>query len=202
MRKQTVIRLGCQRGFTLPEALVSATLMTVILISTYTMVAASHTTFNKGIGRAEIQQDARIALAWMTRETRMAGYEFPTMANPVCPSPKTAPCVLPTQQASKIGLRADVDGDNTTEEVEYELQNCVGQICDLVRRERDWNSATSTWGAWSAYEVIAGNVEALTFTYFSAPNPTRVRVQVDARQPTIGPDVAYMVVSDMELRNL
>jgi len=29
-----------------------------------------------------------------------------------------------------------------------------------------------------------------------------VRVQVDAREPTIGPDVAYMVVSDMELRNL
>jgi hypothetical protein len=132
----------------------------------------------------------------------MAGYESPGLVNPACPTPKTAPCALPTQQAAKIGLRADVDGDDTTEEVEYELQNCVNQICDLVRRERDWDSATSNWSAWSAYEVIAGNVEGLTFTYLPAINPTRVRLQVDARDLDTGPDVAFMVLSEMELRNL
>jgi hypothetical protein len=138
----------------------------------------------------------------MTREMRMAGYESPALANPACPTPKTALCVLPTQQAARIGLRADVDGDDITEEVEYQLQNCANQICDLVRRTRDWNSATSTWGPWSAYEVVAGNVQGLAFTYLPALNPTRVRVQVNAREPDSGPDVAFMVLSEMELRNL
>ncbi|MGH7371039.1 MAG: PilW family protein, partial [Candidatus Methylomirabilales bacterium] len=155
-----------------------------------------------GVDRAEIQQNARVALQSMTREIRMAGYESPGLANPACPSPKAAACVLPTQLASKIGLRGDVDGDGMTEEVEYELQNCVNQICNLVRRERDWNDATSTWGAWSAYETIAGNIEGLTVTYLPALTPSRLRVQVNVREPNAGPDVAYMVVSDMVLRNL
>lgn len=202
MKKQVLTRHGSQQGFTLVEVIVASTIMVLVLLPIYTVFAAGHNTYNRGMGIAEIQQDARIALDWMTRETRMAGYESPTLANPACPTPKTAPCALPTQQAAKIGLRADVDGDDATEEVEYELQNCVNQICDLVRRERDWDSATSTWSAWSAYEVIAGNVEALTFTYLPAINPTRVRLQVDAREPNSGPDVAFMVVSEMELRNL
>jgi len=202
MTKQAVTRLGCQRGFTLAEVLVTSVLMVLVLLPIYTVFAAGRNTYNRGMSKAEIQQDARLALDWMTRETRMAGYESPNLANPACPTPKTAPCALPTQQAAKIGLRGDVDGDDTTEEVEYELQNCVNLICDLVRRERNWDSATSTWGAWSAYEMIAGNVEALTFTYLPAVNPTRVRLQVDVREPNTGPDMTFAVVSEMELRNL
>lgn len=202
MRERALTRLDCQRGFTLAEVLISSILMVLVLLPIYTVFAAGRNTYRRGMGKAEIQQDARLALDWMTRETRMAGYESPTLANPACPTPKTAPCALPTQQAARIGLRGDVDGDNTTEEVEYQLQNCVNQICDLVRRERDWDGATSTWGAWSAYEMIAGNVEALTFTYLPAINPTRVRLQVDVRESNAGPDVAFAVVSEMELRNL
>ncbi len=202
MRKRVATWFDGERGFTLAEVLVTSTLMVVVLAPIYTLFIASHTTFNKGIDRADIQQNARVALHWMTREIRMAGYESPNLAAAACPAPKVTACVLPTQQASKIGLRADVDGDDVTEEVEYEVQNCVNQICDLVRRERDWDSATSNWGAWSPYEIVAGNVEGLTFTYFSAANPTRVRVQVDVRETNTSPDVAFMVVSDTELRNL
>ena len=200
--------LSCERGFTLAEALVASVLMVIVLIPLYTMFMTGHRTFNTGVDRAEIQQNARVALQSMTREIRMAGYESPGLANPACLSPKAAACVLPTQQASKIGLRADVDGiddvdgPNRTEEVEYELRNCVNQICELARRERDWDNATSTWGAWSAYETIAGNVDGLTFTYLPALTPSRVRVQVNVRDPDTGPGVAYMVVSDMVLRNL
>ncbi len=96
----------------------------------------------------------------------------------------------------------DMDGDDTTEEVEYELQNCVNGICNLVRRERDWNSGASTWAAWSAYEVIASNVEGLTFTYLPALNPTRVRAQVDLRETAGVQTVTFTVVSDIQLRNL
>ena len=180
----------------------ASVLVVIIFIPLYGLFMAGHRTFNTGVDRAEIQQNARVALQSMTREIRMAGYEFPGLLNPACPSPKAAACVLPTRLASKIGLIADVDGDGTTEEVEYELRNCVNQICTLVRRERNWDGATSTWGAWSAYETIAGNIEGLTFTYLPALTPSRVRVQVNVREPNTGPDVAYMVVSDMVLRNL
>ncbi len=186
----------------------ASVLVAIISIPLYTLFMAGNRTFNTGVDRAEIQQNARVALQSMTREIRMAGYESPGLANPACPSPKAAACVLPTQQASRIGFRADVDGiadvdgPNRTEEVEYELRNCVNQICELARRERDWDDATSTWGAWSAYETIAGNIEGLTFTYLPALTPGRVRIQVNVREPNAGPDVAYMVVSDMVLRNL
>ncbi len=186
----------------------ASVLVIIIFIPLYGLFMAGHRTFNTGVGRSEIQQNARVGLQWMSQEIRMAGYESPGLANPACPSPKAAACVLPTRLASKIGLRAnvdgieDLDGFDRTEEVEYELRNCLNLICELVRRERDWDHATSTWGAWSAYETIAGNVEGLTFTYLPALNPTRVRIQVNVREPNAGPDVAYMVVSDMVLRNL
>ncbi|HET7854646.1 MAG: hypothetical protein L0Y78_09050 [candidate division NC10 bacterium] len=202
MREQVSTRWRDEQGFTVAEVLMASVLVVIIFIPLYTMFLAGNRTFNTGVDRAEIQQNARVALQSMSREIRMAGYESPGLANPACPSPKAAACVLPTQQAARIGLRADVDGDNTTEEVEYELRNCVNLICELARRERDWDSATSTWGAWSAYESIAGNIEGLTFTYLPALTPSRVRVRVNVRETNTAPDVAYMVVSDMVLRNL
>ena len=202
MREQVSTPWRGEQGFTVAEVLMASVLVVIIFIPVYGLFMAGHRTFNTGVDRAEIQQNARVALQSMSREIRMAGYEFPGLANPACPSPKAAACVLPTRLASKIGLRADVDGNGVTEWVEYELRNCVNQICELARRERDWDSAASTWGAWSAYETIAGNIEGLTFTYLPALTPSRVRVQVNVREPNAGPDVGYMVVSDMVLRNL
>jgi hypothetical protein len=207
VREQVSIRWRGEQGFTVAEVLMASVLVVIIFIPLYTLFMAGNRTFNTGVDRAEIQQNARVALQTMSQEIRMAGYEFPGLDNPpvsapACPSPKAAACVLPTRLASKIGLRADVDGNGTTEEVEYELRNCVNLICELARRERNWDSATSTWGAWSAYETVAGNIEGLTFTYLPALNPSRVRVQVNVREPNSAPDVAYMVVSDMVLRNL
>jgi hypothetical protein len=200
--EERVRKVRCQGGYTLVEALVTSTLMVIVLIPLYTLFTTSQVTYNKGVDASTIQQDAREALQWVTRDIRTAGYESPDLANPACASPKAPTCVLPTRQAAKVGLRADVDGDGVTEEVEYELQNCVGQTCDLVRRERDWDGATLTWGAWSPYEVIARNVEGLTFTYLPAAGPRRVQVQVNVRDTGTAPDVAFMVVSDIRLRNL
>jgi len=208
VREQVSTQWRGEQGFTVAEVLMASVLVVIIFIPVYGLFMAGHRTFNTGVDRAEIQQNARVALQSMSREIRMAGYESPGLANPACPSPKAAACVLPTRLASKIGLRADVDGmddvdgPDRTEEVEYELRNCVNLICELARRERDWDDATSTWGAWSAYETIAGNIEGLTFTYLPALTPSRVRVQVNVREPNAGPDVGYMVVSDMVLRNL
>jgi competence protein ComGC len=202
MGKHTPILQGSERGYTLVEILVASTLAIIVLMPVYTIFATSHTTYNTGVDRADIQQNARVALYRMSRDARMAGYESPGLVIPACPRPKTAACVLPTQQASRMGIRADVDADDITEEVEYDLQNCVNQICDLARREREWDSATSSWGPWSTYEIIANKVSSLTFSYLPAANPTTLRIQVDLQDTSTGPNVDFMVVSDMELRNL
>jgi len=199
VRKQVTTCLSHDGGFTFIELLLTSTLVVIVLGSVYLIYTAGHTTSKVGLTKADLQQNARIALDQMTREIRMAGYESPNLSNKACAS-KTATCVLPAQDASHIHVRGDIDGDNTTEEVEYELRNCVSGICELARRERDWNSTTSDWGAWSAYQLIAENVWGMTFTYLPSGNPKSVRVRVEVRNPAIG--LAFTAVSDIRLRNL
>ncbi|MFQ5656386.1 MAG: PilW family protein [Candidatus Methylomirabilales bacterium] len=202
MRRRTSTRLACRSGFTIVEVLITTVVMSMILAAVYTMFITSLTTYSKGVGKADIQQNARIALEQMIRGIRMAGYESPTMANPACPSPKSAACVIPVQNATQINVRGDIDGDDVTEEIEYRLQNCAGGICELAERERDWDDTTSTWGAWTPYEVAAINVKTLTITYLPAGNPTTVRVQLGVEDTPGNQNVAFTVGSDVEVRNL
>ncbi|MFQ5658295.1 MAG: PilW family protein, partial [Candidatus Methylomirabilales bacterium] len=84
-RGQEPKRQRCERGFTLVELLVASTLMVIIIVPLFTMYVSSDTTYNTGVDRADIQQNARVALYRMSREVRMAGYEFFALANPACP---------------------------------------------------------------------------------------------------------------------
>lgn len=212
MQERFLTHPAQEGGCTFLELLVTSTLMVIVLTAVYSMYAASHTAYKKGLTKTDIQQNARIALGQMIREIRMAGYESPSLVGtPACASPKTASCLLPTQETSHIHIRGDVDGDNTTEEVEYELRKNNGAttcnpsidlVCELARRERDWNSASSTWGAWSSYQIIASNVKGLTFTYLPGTNPVRVSVQVQVEETGAGQSLSFTVTSDVRMRNL
>lgn len=201
-KEKHATRFGSEEGLTLVEILVGATLAVMIILPLFTMYSASQATYDTGMDRVDIQQNARVALYRMSREIRMAGYESPDLANPACPRPKAATCIVPVQLVSSISIRGDFDGDGITEEVEYDLQNCVNEICDLARREREWDNTASTWGAWFPYEIVANNLEGLTFSYLPAIDPTTVRIQVDVRDTNSRPNVAFTVVSDIQLRNL
>ncbi len=208
--RTSTLREG-ETGFTLIELLVTATLMVIVLMAVYTMYAASHSAYKKGLTKTDVQQNTRIALGQMIREIRLAGYESPTLANPACPSPKTASCLLPTQETSHIHIRGDVDGDGVTEEVEYRLWKNDGAsdctpttdgVCELTRRERDWNPSTSAWGSWSNYQILASNVKELTFTYLPSTNPVRVSIRVQVQETGAGQTLSFAVTSDVRLRNL
>lgn len=202
MKGRKPTHLGCTSGMTLVEVLVATLMMSMILAAVYTMFITSLTTYTKGVGKADIQQNARYALDQMLQEIRMAGYESPTLANPACPLPKTGACVFPVQNAAQINVRGDTDGDDITEEIEYLLQNCVNLICELAQRERDWDDTASAWGAWSPYQVTATNVKGLTITYLPPGNPTTVRVQLEVEDTPGSQTVAYTIGSDVEVRNL
>jgi len=209
---------GRDTGFTFIELLVTSTLVVIVLMAVYTMYAASHTAYKKGLTKADVQQNARIALDQMIREIRLAGYESPTLTNPACPPPKKAisGCndnagILPTREAAHIHFRGDVDGDNVTEEVEYRLRKNNGAsdcnpatdvVCELTRRERDWNPSTSAWGSWSAYQILATNIRGLAFTYVPSGNPVRVSIQVQVQETGAGQTLSFTVTSDVRLRNL
>lgn len=64
-----------QRGFTLVEMLVAATISAVVLLATYSMHMTNLSTATRGENKIEVQQNARVAKKRMVREIRMAGYD-------------------------------------------------------------------------------------------------------------------------------
>lgn len=218
MPERTSTLRESETGFTLIELLVTSTLVVIVLMAVYTMYAASHSAYKKGLTKTDVQQNARIALGQMIREIRLAGYEDPTLANPACPPPKkaTSGCndnagVLPRRETAHIHFRGDVDGDGVTEEVEYRLRKNDGAsdctpttdgVCELTRRERDWNPSTSAWGSWSNYQIIASNIRGLDFTYVPSDEPVRVSILVQVQETGAGQTLSFAVTSDVRLRNL
>lgn len=216
--RTSILKDRHQIGFTVIELLVTSTLVVIVLTAVYTIYAASHTAYKKGLTKTDVQQNARIALDQMIREIRLAGYESPTLTNPACPPPKkaTSGCtdnagILPRREAAHIHFRGDVDGDGTTEEVEYRLRKDNGAsdctpptdgVCELTRRERDWNPSTSTWGSWSVYQILATKIRGLEFTYIPSGGPVRISVRVEVQETGAGQTLSFTVTSDVRLRNL
>jgi Tfp pilus assembly protein PilW len=67
---------------TLVEVLISGALISVVMASVYVLYIAMHDTWHKGELKADLQQNARVGLAQMTQEMRMAGYDPPVGSPP------------------------------------------------------------------------------------------------------------------------
>src|SRR5574342_118055 len=78
------------RGMTLMEILIGAALFPMIAASAYMLYLAMTNTLNKGELKADLQQNARVGLAKMTQEIRMAGYDPEGAILVVKDSPKAA----------------------------------------------------------------------------------------------------------------
>ena len=59
-------------GFTLPEVIVSISLFTIIILLTGSMYSLSQKSYNKGSGKGELIQNARVSLDRITRELRQS----------------------------------------------------------------------------------------------------------------------------------
>ncbi|HEX9900460.1 MAG TPA: prepilin-type N-terminal cleavage/methylation domain-containing protein, partial [Candidatus Methylomirabilis sp.] len=73
---------GTARGMTLVEILISSALISIVIGSVYMVYITMLNTFGKGELKADLQQNARVGLAKMTQEMRMAGFD-PTGAMPL-----------------------------------------------------------------------------------------------------------------------
>lgn len=64
-----------QRGYTLAEMLVSAAVIAFIMAALLSLLMSGQQSYATGAGRAEAQQNARLAVEQMVREIRSAGHD-------------------------------------------------------------------------------------------------------------------------------
>ena len=183
------MRTGGQRGFTTIEALVSFTILLVLLAAVLGVYSESRHVFTRGEHKADLQQNARSALAQIEREVRMAGYFPENLTDPPAVPTLQDPIRIATDAA--LAIYGDVDGSGTSQTVMYCLDG------DVVRRTRAavTNAAgyTCTSGA-----ILAQGVNDLRFAYYAGdntaiPNPPAAPFVLDAQAPGAAPDMTVTV---------
>jgi len=160
--------LGNDQGFTLVEVLFASALFAIVLAGVYVIYNTNQATYTRGEGRADLQQNARVALDEMTRELLMAGYD-PTrvLANPGGYSGLTlGDFAMQSLAASTVRFLADVNGDGDTDVVEFSYNPTHKRITRQI-----WalnGTAFSTAGAQAITED--NTINSLTFTYYDDTN--------------------------------
>ena len=189
-----------QAGFSLVELLITALILTVVLFAIYLMYETNMTTATWGNKKAELQQNARVALDMMEREIRMTGYD---PSNTGATAIQSNPLV-----STDLIFIADVDGNNVTEKVQY-TYNATPQT--ITRSVWQWNG--TGWDSVTATpEVVADGVSSLTLTYCYGDNtcPTnpqpasvrRITIAITASGKAGSKTETFTFASDARLRNL
>jgi Tfp pilus assembly protein PilW len=148
----------------------------MVLLGLYVVYETNQSTYMRGEGRADLQQNARVALDQMTREFLMAGYD-PTkvLANPGLYNNPSGVIIgnyaIQSPGATSVRFLTDSDGDNNTEVIEFAYDAGNKRI---TRRMGEWNG--STWSGWepanlSIKPITEDNtINSLTFIYRDEAN--------------------------------
>lgn len=117
------------RGLTLVEILIASSIFLVLLFGIYSVFESSRTTVAAGEGKADIQQNARVAMELMGQDLRLVGYGFPTGAGAVtAATPTSMTFWADLTNASTILLNPVNPGDTT-----LTVQNASGiQRGDII----------------------------------------------------------------------
>ncbi|GIX47670.1 MAG: hypothetical protein KatS3mg131_1881 [Candidatus Tectimicrobiota bacterium] len=172
------------QGFTLVEVVIAMSLGLALLAGTYGFYTGQRKALATRELVAEMQQQARIGMAMLVRELRMAGYD-PT---------GTAGAGIVEATATAIRFTMDRNGDGDTndanEDVRYTAYDSGGDgDLDLGRRL-----------AASTNQPVAENLQELHFAYILADgtttdapaDPGQIRaVQITLVARTAKPDPAY-----------
>ena len=147
---------------TLVEILISSALISLVIGSVYLVYITMLNTFSKGELKADLQQNARVGLAKMTQEMRMAGFD-PTGAMPlVTPPPKAA---IRAATARCFSFLADVEGKDDTSQITYKLDATT-----LRRQQQTWKVKDKEFSGGLGAQPLTEFVSVLAFTYYDADN--------------------------------
>jgi prepilin-type N-terminal cleavage/methylation domain-containing protein len=179
------------KGFTILELMIAGSIMVIALMGVYLTFDNTWATYSRGQGRAEVQQNGRVAMDQMTRQIRMAGY-FPE--NFTAPPPAT-PLANPLHVATDSGFvfYGDADGSGASNVflfcLSQDLSNPARPIY-LLRRVK-----TAAPAPVAAYTCAGGDILAdfpaqrgtsLRFTYYDGtgtpmPNPPTPPYSLDGQ---------------------
>lgn len=165
--------LSNHKGFTLIEILIASTIFVMVLLGVYMVYETNQATYVRGEARANVQQNARVALDQITRELLMAGYDpLKVLANPGSYNSPSGVLltnyVMQSIGASSVRFLADVNGDNSTDVVEFSYDATNKRI---NRQVWVWNSGTSAWTTAGAQAITENNsIDSLAFAYLDENN--------------------------------
>jgi Tfp pilus assembly protein PilW len=147
---------------TLVEILISTALISIVMGSVYLVYLTMQNTFSKGELKADLQQNARVGLAKMTQEMRMAGFD-PTGAIPLVTTPPKA--AIRAATAGCLSFLADVEGTNDTSQITYMLDATT-----LKRQQQPWKSSPKEFSGGLGAQPLTGSVSLLAFAYYDGNN--------------------------------
>ena len=145
------------RGFTLMEVLIALSTFLIVMFAVYTSFESSQATYAAGEQRADIQQNARIAMELMSADLRLAGYGFPTGAGAVTVAGPTDIRFWADLNNVSTVIVADVAAGSTTLSVQNATGIQVGNTVWLI------NGATSEQRTVAAANTAA-NPDTITLT--------------------------------------
>lgn len=172
------------RGFTLLEGLITLSIFLIVMFAIYTTFASGAGTFAKGDVKAEIHQNARASMDFMSRELRHAGFfpeNFPTVLPPGpgvpvggCPNAFPGFIGISTATATQITICGDIDGDNSSELVTYSYFGDINGDGIVDPGENEIRRQLTDETGVQAVDVVALHISnpggQPLFTYFNGLN--------------------------------
>ena len=164
------------RGFTMMEAMVATSIFMVVLYGVYVIYDVGERNYVSGSRKWDVQSQARVAIARMALEVRMAGYASPKLTDPI---------VIATNDT--LAFHADVDGTGA-KFITYSRRDCAGTLGTTLYRNV-YDSATNA--RYCGGDAFVDNVNSLIFTYYELnnvpiPYPLTATYQLDSQAHTIG----------------
>ena len=160
MKGMIVLKRRCrdQGAFTILEVLVALSLFGVVSLTAFATFNASFRGLLAGRDSSDEQQNARLALEWMTRRVRMAGVGAPAGTVEFITEADT----------NAVAFRADVDRDGTAEWHCFCLETTQGVLReDITTTGAPASSCTTATGSPITSRGLRPiRVVTLTFAYF------------------------------------
>jgi hypothetical protein len=194
---------------TLVETLIAALIFAFASAGVYMLYTTMQNTLSRGELMSDLQQNARIGLAQMTQDIRMAGYD-PSGVIPLISSTTPPRAAIRTAMPGCFSFVADVKGSGTANQVTYLFDGTT-----LRRRVDNWDAPSNLFVLLEGAQPLAGGsvvnvssftyVSLLSFTYYDADNqvldPTKV--SPSTRQcppsPNAGASVQQLTFDQMRL---
>lgn len=173
-------RTRSQQGMTLVELMIGLTIFAVILASLTMIVLSSNRVSGRTSRRANVQGNLRQAVSLLSTEIRQAGAD-----------PSTPPVgIVAVLYADSVAMRvrSDLSGDGVIQTTEPSEDVTYRYVPASRTLTRDPGTGTAT--------VVADNVTAFSFTYFSAANTPLTAMPLSSSDMALVRSVQVRVTSE------